>query len=87
MRAIPAIVFIFLISSVALSEDLVLVNGAVIDGAGKPRFAANIRIRDDQIADIGPFKPAPDERVLDVRGMVVAPGFIDIQSLSVAAIG
>ena len=87
MRAIPGIVFIFLISSVVLSENLVLVNGVVIDGAGKPRFAANIRIRDEKIADIGTFKPGTDERVLDVRGMVVAPGFIDIQSLSVAAIG
>jgi N-acyl-D-amino-acid deacylase len=87
MRAIPAIVFIFLLSSIALSEDLVLVNGTVIDGTGKPRFAANVRIRDDKIADLGPLKPGPDERVLDVRGMVIAPGFIDIQSLSVAAIG
>jgi N-acyl-D-amino-acid deacylase len=87
MRAISAIVFVFLASSLALSEDLVLMNGTVIDGTGKPRFAANIRIREDKVTDIGPFKTTPDERVLDIKGLVVAPGFIDMESLSLAAFG
>src|SRR6516164_1841821 len=86
MRVIPAIVLLFVVSSIAFSEDLVLVNGVVIDGTGKARTAANIRIRDGKIADIGVFKPAASEMTLDVKGMIVAPGFVDFQTLSPSAI-
>jgi N-acyl-D-amino-acid deacylase len=86
MRAILATVLLFLISVAAFPEDLVLVNGSVIDGTGKPRSLANIRIREDKISDIGLFKPAPEEITIDVKGMIVAPGFIDFQTLSPAAI-
>jgi N-acyl-D-aspartate/D-glutamate deacylase len=68
------------------AEDVVLVNGRVIDGSGKPRVAANVRVREGKIADIGPFKPASGETILDVKGMIVAPGFIDLRSLSPSTI-
>jgi N-acyl-D-aspartate/D-glutamate deacylase len=86
MRLIPGIVLLFLVSSIGLCEDLVLVNGVVIDGTGKVRSSANIRVRDGKIADIGVFKPAATEMTLDVRGMIVAPGFVDFQTLSPSAI-
>src|SRR5690242_14803045 len=86
MRSIFAIVLVFLISLPLVAEDLVLVNGSVIDGSGKPRVAANIRIHDGKIKDIGLFKPAPSEALLDVKGLIVVPGFIDFQTLSPAAI-
>jgi len=80
----------FLLMSVlvrpALAENLVLMNGWIIDGTGKPRVAGNLRIRDGKIADIGLFKPAPGETLLDVKGMIVAPGFIDLETLSIAAL-
>jgi N-acyl-D-aspartate/D-glutamate deacylase len=77
---------LLLVSSIGLSEDLVLVNGVVIDGTGKMRSSANIRVRDGKIADIGVFKPAANEMTLDVRGMIVAPGFVDFQTLSPSGI-
>lgn len=86
MRSVPAIVFLYVFSAVAFSEDLVLINGTVVDGAGKPRVAANIRIREDKIADVGPFRPLPGERTLDVKGLIVAPGFVDFQALSPAGL-
>jgi N-acyl-D-amino-acid deacylase len=86
MRVISAIVLLFLVSSIGLSEDLVLVNGVVIDGTGKMRSSLNIRVRDGKIADIGVFKPAAAEITLDVRGMIVAPGFVDFQTLSPSVI-
>jgi N-acyl-D-amino-acid deacylase len=86
MRILPAIVLVFLVSSIGCCEDLVLVNGVVIDGTGKMRSAANIRIREGKIADVGVFKPAANEMTLDIKGMIVAPGFVDFQTLSPSAI-
>jgi predicted amidohydrolase len=39
-----------------------------------------VRIRDGKIADIGVLKVAPNETRLDVKGLIVSPGFIDLES-------
>src|SRR6185369_3360889 len=73
-------------AATAFAEDLLLVNGSVIDGTGKPRVLANVRIKDGKIADIGLLKPAAGEKTLDVKGMIVGPGFVDFESLSPSTI-
>jgi N-acyl-D-amino-acid deacylase len=61
------------------SYDTVIRNGRVIDGTGSPWMHADIGIRGGRIADIG-YIPASAtaSRVIDARGRVVAPGFIDM---------
>jgi N-acyl-D-amino-acid deacylase len=86
MRTISAIVLTLFVSLPLIAEDLVLINGAVIDGTGKPRVLANVRIRDGKVREIGSFKPASNEMTIDVKGMIVAPGFIDFQTLSPSAV-
>jgi N-acyl-D-aspartate/D-glutamate deacylase len=84
---IVSLTFVALFFSVsAFAQNFVLVNGSVVDGTGKPRVLANVRIRDGRILDIGPFKPVAGEMLLDVKGMIVAPGFIDLSTLSPSAI-
>src|SRR5262245_38350582 len=85
MRGLTSILLILVFCSLALADNIVLLNGSVIDGTGKPRVLANLRIRDGKISDIGPFKPAAGEATLDVKGMIVAPGFIDLESLTPAS--
>jgi N-acyl-D-amino-acid deacylase len=64
-----------------------LIAGAtVVDGTGKPGFTADVRIEGDRIAAIGELEPAPDEPVVDGRGLVLAPGFIDTHSHADSAI-
>ena len=58
--------------------DLIIRNGRVIDGSGSPGRNADIAIKRDRIAKIGELKTATAERVIDARGLVVAPGFIDM---------
>ena len=77
MRRATIFIGIVLIATSALAEDLVLVNGTVIDGTLKARFQGNVRVRNGKIAEIGIFKPAAGETVLDVKGLIVAPGFIE----------
>ncbi|MGN6790414.1 MAG: N-acyl-D-amino-acid deacylase family protein [Rhodanobacteraceae bacterium] len=60
------------------SYDIVIRNGHVIDGTGSPWYAADIAIKDGRIAAIGRLGNVDAKQVIDARGMVVAPGFIDM---------
>ena len=86
MRAILSLFLIPFIALPALAENLVLVNGTIIDGTLKARFQGNVRIRDGKITEIGAFKPSAAETLLDVKGLIIAPGFIDLHNHSANAI-
>jgi dihydroorotase/N-acyl-D-amino-acid deacylase len=58
--------------------DVLLAGGRVVDGTGAPWFAADVAIAGDQIAAVGRIDRADASRVIDVSGLVVAPGFIDM---------
>ncbi|SAK82385.1 N-acyl-D-amino-acid deacylase [Caballeronia hypogeia] len=57
--------------------DFIIAGGTVIDGTRKPRFDADIGVKDGRIAAIGNLSSSSAETVFDARGKVVAPGFID----------
>ena len=61
--------------------DLVLTGGMIYDGTGGKPFPANLCIRDGKIARISEELPQGKE-ILDVTGLAVAPGFIDIHTHS-----
>ena len=66
--------------------DVLIQNGRVVDGAGNPWFFGDLAMSGDRIAAIEPSGLIPSERaaeVVDAAGMVVCPGFIDIQSHSI----
>ena len=60
--------------------DLVITGGRIVDGSGAPWFYGDVAIKDDSIVGIGKFDPSSAAHVLDAKGMVVAPGFIDIHT-------
>ena len=57
--------------------DLLLRGGQVIDGSGAPGRSADLGIRGDRIVFMGNGATVQAERILDVKGLVVSPGFID----------
>src|SRR5437868_10925903 len=65
--------------------DVVITNGRVVDGTGSPWFYGDVALSGDRIVRIVPaglLANAPARERVDARGMVVAPGVIDIQAQS-----
>jgi N-acyl-D-amino-acid deacylase len=60
--------------------EVILRGGTVIDGTGLPRFGADIGIRNGFIVAIGDLAGAVAKETIDAKGLVVAPGFINIHS-------
>ena len=69
---------LLLFFAAAVPYDVVITNGHIIDGTGSPWYAADLAIRDGKVAAIGRLAGAHAKRTIDARGMVVAPGFIDM---------
>jgi N-acyl-D-amino-acid deacylase len=63
----------------AETYDLILRGGRVVDGTGAPAFYADVGVRDGRIARVGAISGTA-RRELDVRGLIVAPGFIDVHT-------
>jgi N-acyl-D-amino-acid deacylase len=62
--------------------SLLLRGGTVVDGTGAPGRPADVAVEGERIAAVGPGLAGAADRVLDVTGRVVAPGFIDMHSHS-----
>jgi N-acyl-D-amino-acid deacylase len=62
--------------------DLIIRGGQVADGTGNPVFNADLGIRGDRIAAVGRLAAAKAGREIDARGLVIAPGFIDLHTHS-----
>jgi dihydroorotase/N-acyl-D-amino-acid deacylase len=74
----PLLLPLFLLAAATNPYDVVIRNGHIIDGTGSPWYSADIGIRNGRIAAIGHLDGAPAKRTIDAKGMVVAPGFIDM---------
>lgn len=59
---------------------LLLKNGRIYDGTGSDAFRGDILVEDDRIVQVGASVEAEADRVIDLAGLSVAPGFIDAHS-------
>ena len=58
-------------------HSILIRNGTVIDGTGRPAYRADVAVDDGRITATGDLSHASAQKVLDASGMVVSPGFID----------
>ena len=65
----------------AKTYDVVITSGEIYDGSGGPSYVADVGIKDNRIAAIGPLEADADV-VIDAKGLAVAPGFINMLSWS-----
>jgi N-acyl-D-amino-acid deacylase len=62
------------------SYDLLIRNGTIYDGTGRPPFVGDVAIGGDEIAGIGSLGTARARADIDATGLAVAPGFINMLS-------
>jgi N-acyl-D-amino-acid deacylase len=59
-------------------HELVIRGGTIYDGSGAAPFVGDVAIDGDTIAEVGPF--AVGKTIVEARGLVVAPGFVNMLS-------
>src|SRR5436309_2902344 len=60
--------------------DIVIRGGTVVDGTGMPRMRTDVAIKDGRVAKIDGVRTSDGNDVIDARGLVVAPGFVDLHT-------
>ncbi|PYM00173.1 MAG: aminoacylase, partial [Verrucomicrobia bacterium] len=70
------------IAAADASFDIIIKGGTVYDGSGGGGHVADVAIRGDRIAGVGDFAKASAKKIVDARGLAVAPGFINMLSWS-----
>jgi N-acyl-D-amino-acid deacylase len=64
----------------AAVPGFLLQNVLLLDGSGAPPQSGALRVQGHRIAAVGALEPLGGERVIDGKGQVLAPGFIDTHS-------
>ncbi len=60
--------------------DIIIKGGTIVDGARTPRYTSDVAIKDGKIAQIGGLRGSTADQVLDAKGRIVAPGFVDLHT-------
>jgi N-acyl-D-amino-acid deacylase len=63
-------------------QSFLILNAQVADGTGAPLYRADVRIVGNRIVGIGKLAPQSGESTINAKGLVLAPGFIDIHNHS-----
>jgi N-acyl-D-amino-acid deacylase len=83
MKNLLVILSLIILLTSCLSKqkfDVIIKNGTIVDGTGKDRFIADIGIKGDSICSIGKLNEKDAVKIVEARGLIVAPGFINMLS-------
>lgn len=62
--------------------DLLIKNGTIVDGTGRPMYRADLAVRDERIVALGDLSHERALREIDATGKYITPGFIDVNNHS-----
>jgi len=84
-KAIPAFLCCLVLATTNLAADnshetFLIRDVVIVDGTGAKGFSGSVRVAEGVITSVGNLVPAVGETVIDGKGQVLAPGFIDTHS-------
>ena len=62
-----------------MQYDLIIRNGVIVDGSGKPAFTGDVAVSGGKIAAVGKVEGSAKQEI-DADGKLVTPGFVDIHT-------
>jgi len=62
------------------SYSIVIKGGRIVDGSGNPWFQGDVAVDGDRIAKVGALGKYEAEKVIDAKGLLVSPGFVDVHT-------
>ncbi len=69
-----------------IDADTLLEGGTILDGSGNPGYVGSVAILGDQIIAVGEFETGSVGRTISCKGLIIAPGFIDLHNHSDSSI-
>src|SRR2546430_1186697 len=82
MNSVTTLVLALALGSDPVEADYLLKGGTLFDGSGQPGIVGDVAIKGERIVAVGQFTVAGKPKVIDCRGLYVAPGFIDLHTHS-----
>lgn len=79
-RSLFFILFMLAAAVASAQRSFLIRSVRIADGSGKPSFIGAVRVQDSLIVAVGDVQPKAGDSILDGRGWVLAPGFIDTHS-------
>ncbi|MBL7079926.1 amidohydrolase family protein, partial [Candidatus Bathyarchaeota archaeon] len=62
------------------SYSVVIKKGRIVDGSGNPWFQGDVAVDGDRIAKVGELGKYEADKVIDAKGLLVSPGFVDVHT-------
>ncbi|MDB5196885.1 MAG: aminoacylase [Flaviaesturariibacter sp.] len=70
----------FCLQATAQTADVLITNGRILDGTGNSWVRGSVAIKDGKIWKVGNLQNVAATKTIDAKGMIVAPGFIDVHT-------
>lgn len=80
MRKLIAFILIIPLTTLAQRADVLIMGGKILDGTGNSWFYGDVAVKDGKIMAIGHLQQYTAAKIIDAKGLVVAPGFIDVHT-------
>src|ERR1700689_2930257 len=76
------LLFCTILCSAPIEADVVIRGATLHDGSGKAGVGGDLALKGERIVAVGAFEVAGKPRIIDGKGLIVAPGFIDLHTHS-----
>ena len=80
MKLLPILLLLLSLSANSQTADLLLKGGKIIDGSGNSWYYGDVAVKDGKIMRIGKLEDVLAHRLIDVTGLIIAPGFVDVHT-------